>query len=286
VNVLVGPPSKLEGVPSSATLILGLGRVAYFGASFTAEAHAHHAVQLVVAEGDPFHWSANGNTHRSRVALIPAGVSHTVDASGTRVAVVLFERHGPDGARLDALAIRGLEVGLEAPVHDAVLGAGFPEDGASGAALLGVADRWTTHLLGVSEYATSGRSRGPSMSRESRKALLSMQHAIASGRTPRLTEVATELGLSPTRLTHRFTRELGIPFRALIPWMRVAVAAREMQSVRARGAEASLTRAAHAAGFVDAAHLTRTFRKLFGLPPSLVLSSAHLVGFEEWDDEA
>lgn len=276
-----------ELVTSPGTLILRPGRVVYLGASFTAETHAHHAVQLVVAEGAPFRWSANGTTHRTKMALIPAGVSHAVDASDTRVAVVLFERHGPDGARLDALAIHGLVEGLDPSVHDDVLGTGFPKDGASGGEILGLVDRWTSRLLGVRE-STAVRSRGPSMSRESRVALRSMQHAVTLGRTPRLTDVAAELGLSPTRLTHRFTRELGIPFRALIPWMRVAVAAREMQSARVRGASASLTRAAHAAGFVDAAHLTRTFRKLFGLPPSLVLSSAHLVGFEEAerDDEA
>jgi AraC-like DNA-binding protein len=91
--------------------------------------------------------------------------------------------------------------------------------------------------------------------------------------------VADEVGLSPTRLTHRFTREVGIPFRALVPWLRVAAAVRAMQAARARGVEGSLTHAAHAAGFADAAHLTRTFRALFGLPPSLVLSRARLVGF-------
>ena len=255
--------------------MLGPGRVVYLGASFSAEDHAHHAVQLVVAEGAPFTWSSDGETRTASVALIPAGVAHALDASGTRVVVVLVERHGADGAGLDALAVRAHreDSGIDRSVRDAVLGETIPAADAAAAEWLAFVDRCIVHLLGP-------RSREPVLSRESRVALRSMQRAIAEGRAPRLTEVADELSLSPTRLTHRFTREVGIPFRALVPWLRVAAAVREMQATRARGVEGSLTRAAHAAGFSDAAHLTRTFRALFGLPPSLVLSRARLVGFE------
>jgi AraC-like DNA-binding protein len=257
-----------------STLVLGPGRVVYLGASFSAEAHAHHAVQLVVTDGAPFTWSAEGETRTASIALIPAGVTHALDASGTRVVVILVERHGADGAGLDALAARaqGDGEGLGASVREAVLGEAFPAESAPTAAWLAFVDRCIVHLLGP-------RSREPVLSRESRVALHSMQRAIGEGRAPRLTEVADEVGLSPTRLTHRFTREVGIPFRALVPWLRVAAAVRTMQAARARGVEGSLTHAAHAAGFADAAHLTRTFRALFGLPPSLVLSRARLVGF-------
>lgn len=258
-----------------STLVLGPGRVVYLGSSFTAEEHAHHAVQLVVAGGPPFTWSAEGRTHTGSVALIPAGVRHALDASGTRVVVVLVERHGADGAELDALALRARREGegIAAAVREAVLGERFPAPDADATEWLAFVDRCIVHVLGP-------RVRQLVLSRESRVALRSMQRAIVEGRAPRLTDVADEVGLSATRLTHRFTREVGLSFRALVPWLRVAAAVREMQAERARGIEGSLTRAAHAAGFADAAHLTRTFRQLFGLPPSLVLSRARLVGFE------
>lgn len=41
---------------------------------------------------------------------------------------------------------------------------------------------------------------------------------------------------------------------------------------------AHLTQAALAAGFSDSAHLSRTFRSMFGLSPSLVLPHAEIVG--------
>jgi AraC-like DNA-binding protein len=37
---------------------------------------------------------------------------------------------------------------------------------------------------------------------------------------------------------------------------------------------ASLSTAAHAAGYADSAHLTRTSRRMFGIPPSLMNLSA------------
>jgi len=257
-----------------STLVLGPGRVVYVGVSFSAEAHAHHAVQIVVTDGAPFTWSADGKTRTASIALIPAGVEHALDVAGTRVVVVLVERHSAVGAGLDALAARaeGEGEGLGASVRDAVLGEAIPAEDATASEWLGLVDRWMLHLLGP-------RPREVVLSREAQSALLAMQRAIAEGRAPRLTEVADEVDLSPTRLTHRFTREVGIPFRALVPWLRVAAAVRAMQAERARGLEGSLTDAAHAAGFADAAHLTRTFRALFGLPPSLVLTGARLVGF-------
>jgi AraC-like DNA-binding protein len=82
--------------------------------------------------------------------------------------------------------------------------------------------------------------------------------------------------MSPTRLTHVFSREVGIPFRRFVLWTRIK------HAVSTTRAGANLTAAAVAAGFSDAAHFSRTFRGMFGLSPSRVLPVAEILA-TQWD---
>lgn len=79
---------------------------------------------------------------------------------------------------------------------------------------------------------------------------------------PSLRELAATVQLSEGRLMHAFTESVGIPLRPYLAWLRV------QRGVVAIATGASLTRAAHEAGFSDAAHMSRTFRKMLGLTPS------------------
>ena len=69
-------------------------------------------------------------------------------------------------------------------------------------------------------------------------------------------------GLSPSRFMHAFTESVGVPVRPYILWLRLQRAACDLMN------GASVTQAAHRAGFSDAAHLTRTFRRMLGATPS------------------
>lgn len=80
--------------------------------------------------------------------------------------------------------------------------------------------------------------------------------------TVRLTDIASSIGSSSSRLTHRFTTAAGIPFSRWVLWERIQLAGRAVAD------GANLTAAAHAAGFADSAHLHRTFRRMFGVAPS------------------
>jgi len=83
--------------------------------------------------------------------------------------------------------------------------------------------------------------------------------------TPRLDEAvslsdaAVFMGLSPGRARHLFVKQTGLPFRTFVLWLRL------MRAVEIYAAHASLTEAAHGAGFADSAHLSRTFRRMFGV---------------------
>jgi AraC-like DNA-binding protein len=94
-----------------------------------------------------------------------------------------------------------------------------------------------------------------------------IERAIATMRgsldtVPRLDELAGAARLSAGRFGHLFREVTGIPMRRYQLWLRLVAALAELSS------GCSLTEAAHAAGFADSAHMTRTFRRMFGIAPS------------------
>ncbi|MGV9925220.1 helix-turn-helix transcriptional regulator [Nocardia rhamnosiphila] len=91
--------------------------------------------------------------------------------------------------------------------------------------------------------------------------------AGAAGFPPTLGELAAAVAISPSRLSHLFSQHVGLPYAAWRRWTRLQLASR---TVRTGG---TLTEAAHAAGFTDSAHLTKTCRDLFGITPTEALAA-------------
>jgi AraC-like DNA-binding protein len=75
-------------------------------------------------------------------------------------------------------------------------------------------------------------------------------------------ELAATTGLSRSRFMALFSHELGIPVRQYILWIRLKQAAASIY------AGATITQAAHDAGFSDLAHFSRTMRSTFGVTAS------------------
>ena len=242
--------------------MLDAGTILFVGPGGAADRHAHHAVQLVWALDGDFTVTLEAPARR-RAALIPADVPHAFDATGRRVAILFVEPHGARGAALDRRARSELAVEV---VQD-LAALPFPS------LELTVEDtaRWCDSAmaaLGADEQLSP-------LSVVSRRAVAYVEAAIDG--KPQLAEAAHCAGVSPTRLTHVFSREVGIPFRRFVLWTRIK------RAVAATQAGDDLTQAAVAAGFSDSAHLSRTFRAMFGLSPSLVLPLAELVGNFEPD---
>lgn len=83
--------------------------------------------------------------------------------------------------------------------------------------------------------------------------------------------LARIVGLSESRLRHLVLEQLGVPLVRVRWWLQMRVVAKTL----ARGV--TLTEAAHEAGFSDAAHFTRTFRRMFGFAPSTLLSAGVVI---------
>ena len=77
-------------------------------------------------------------------------------------------------------------------------------------------------------------------------------------------ELAASLGLSPSRLLHLFSEQLGVPYRRFRMWKRL------MLSFELLHAQDNMTLAALDSGFADATHFGHAFRDTFGVNPAPV----------------
>jgi len=89
-----------------------------------------------------------------------------------------------------------------------------------------------------------------------------VRQRLVRGEDLSLQTLSAVSGLSPSRLMHVFTESIRVPLRPYILWLRLQRSACELMN------GTSATEAAYIAGFADAAHLTRTFRRMLGTTPT------------------
>jgi len=75
-------------------------------------------------------------------------------------------------------------------------------------------------------------------------------------------QLADVAGMSARNFARIFVQETGVAFRSYVLWLRLNVA------IERSMAGGSWTEAAHEAGFADSAHLSRTFKRMFGINPA------------------
>ena len=85
---------------------------------------------------------------------------------------------------------------------------------------------------------------------------------LGSSENTSLADLAARVGLSESRLSHLFRRDVGLPMRQYRLTLRMQAAVKHMIG------GSSLTEAAHAAGFADSSHFCRICRRMSGMAPS------------------
>jgi AraC-like DNA-binding protein len=248
----------MQGTSSGQIFVWQGGSIWIGETRATTGLHAHHAIQITMAlEGefrlrDP---AAPDFGEALTIAIVAANRPHAFSAEGT-VALVFVEPESIEGLALQERHCRGGAISRLSPEH---LG--------DEPALLLDAYRGAGGRARMEEVARRvvGRLRGDAVPKSTLDPRVLRAMRMLSDRAddpPTLGEAATAVGLSPGRFRHLFVAETGLPYRGYALWLRLGRAV----DVFATGG--SLTDAAHEAGFADSAHLSRTFRRMFGLAPS------------------
>jgi AraC-like DNA-binding protein len=220
--------------------------------------HAHYAIQVAfgVEHGIRFRTSDRDPWVEYDGVLISSRHPHTMDASCVPFNVVLFvEPETPEGRalieRFGDNGITALPAAVFAEAAAALFTTWHERRGATAVAAAGKE---------VVRALTGGVQ--PSVVSDERilRATSYIRHNIDRSLT--LEEVAGEACLSPSRFRHLFVEQTGMALRPYILWRRFIHVWELLM------AGSSLSSAAHAAGFADAAHLSRTSKRMFGFPPS------------------
>jgi AraC family transcriptional regulator len=220
--------------------------------------HAHHAIQITLSLDGPVRIRpGEGEWQTYRGAVVLPNVAHSFDPAGAVVVMLFVDPECREG--------RWLRRSLTGPITE------LPPERFD-CCLPGLSVFWQTPLdeREAAELVTSvvrNLCAGPPpprrMDERIAKALTLIRQNDAS-KIP-IEQVAKKVFLSPSRFAHLFTEEVGVPFRHYVLWRKLA---RAMLRI---GRGGSLSAVAHASGFADSAHLTRTFYKMFGIAPSVML---------------
>jgi len=228
--------------------------------------HAHYAIQIAFGSepGIRFRSSERDDWTEYRGAIIPSRQPHSMDATVVPFNVVIFiEPETREGRALSEIYLRD---GI-ARLPDDKLAAVVPQLFAAWQqhrteqAVTAAAHRVVHALTGGVEPAVVSDER-------ILRAISYIKRHLDASLT--LEEVAGEAYLSPSRFRHLFVEETGMALRPYILWRRF------LRVCELLAGGESLSTAAHRAGFADAAHLTRTSRRMFGFPPSALQMAAPL----------
>lgn len=222
--------------------------------------HRHYALQLtIVLEGQAGLRLADGDWLQGEAAMVGSGVTHALAARDSFLVHLMVEpisMHGHALAR--RLTGRGLAA-LEEPALSMVReqARGILAAAADTARCVAIARGMLDRIAGVTRP-------DPNVDRRVAAMCDYIRGHVRDARIE-LADVATAAHLSPERARHLFREQTGLGVRPYVLWTRLNSALHALPDA------AQLTAVAHECGFADAAHFTRTFRSMYGIPPSTLL---------------
>lgn len=219
--------------------------LATFGPGGSSAEHAHHAMHLVLAREGSLRIRTGKRTVETPGVLTAPDTAHAIDASGCEVLLVFVDPESEAGARLAASFDGAYRVIDEATRTRLMVD---QSDAMSWGA------RVVDQLAGLDRVV---RAMHPRV-----RVVLRHLRALPAGADTSVAELARVAKLSESRLVHAFSDSVGIPLRLYLLWLKL------QRATVAIVLGEPLGRAAAAAGFADAAHMTRTFKKMFGMAPS------------------
>lgn len=221
-------------------------------------AHAHHAIQIVIAlDGTAAICGSDGQWHEARGLVVRPDAEHSFDCNGALGVMLFVDPESSEGAWLSTSLRRDITIVPDTRLDSMVLElrtfAEQPDESPDIAALI--------------RRCIQGLRPGLAPARRLDARVTTVIDAIRASDDLRMSleQAADKACLSSTRFAHLFKEQVGLPFSRYMLWRKLT---RAMVAVASEG---TIAAAAHAADFADAAHLTRTFYQMVGMAPSVLM---------------
>jgi AraC-like DNA-binding protein len=254
-------PCENAGMLLPASTYTGASAFAWPAALFLwgpgswSDLHRHHCVQLVMALSGTLRFRQRQRQRWTTcgAVLVRPDAWHEVDARGADVMIAFLDAESDLGAAFAARTESHV-----APIPAGTVAEWRAQLGKPTSLTAARVEPWVTQAL-------LRERRLPSIDHRVKRVLRALPGKLAGAEAVSLNAVAASVRLSPSRFLHLFTTSVGVPLRPYVLWLRLQCGARELACGK------SVADAAYAAGFSDAAHFTRTFRRMIGATPGQVL---------------
>ena len=254
-----------------AALFVWHGRALYVGGVPAPSApHRHHAAQAGVSLGSPFGVRpGEDEPYQAWPGFVAApGAAHQIDAGA---APGVFVWADPEHLAAGTFPVGGAPL---RPGGEEQLRALLPGLRSAGAKPLDCAVAEGLFWSVVRASFATGGAPGPRPDPPDgriREAIARIHEGDLLRAERPIRRLAARVYLSEGRFRHLFREQMGMSVGRYLLWERLLAA------IDGAAKGASLSEAAHGAGFADSAHLSREFRAAFGLAPSEVFKNSRLV---------
>jgi len=221
-------------------------------------AHAHHAIQIVIAlDRNAAISGGDGEWQEARGIVVRPDAEHSFDCNGALGVMVFVDPESSEGAWLSTSLRQDITIvpatRLESIVPELRAFAEQPDE--------------STDIAALVRRCIQGLRSGLAPARRFDSRVTTVLEAIRASDDLRMSldDAADKACLSATRFGHLFRDQVGLPFSRYMLWRKLT---RAMVAIASEG---TIAAAAHAADFADAAHLTRTFYQMVGMAPSALM---------------
>ncbi|RHX90131.1 AraC family transcriptional regulator [Leptospira stimsonii] len=227
--------------------------------------HVHYAATLAITLERPIRIETEHGKEEYRVALVGPNTYHRTVSPGVEMIALLIDpetyEYGSISDFIKTGEVKPLDIEAFLPLMERL------RDLYNG--ILNNEEAWDLHL-DLLQSVFPFRRLEKNIDERIRKIAYKIRTELPD--SIRMKEIGKDFSISEDRLIRLFKENLGIPLRRYLLWVRI------LSTVKLLKEGKNLTEAAHAAGFSDSAHFTRTFKENFGFVPSLFFG--HLKSIE------